>query len=87
MRRVRQILSQHPGPVDVVIVVESADESDPMIGRRVHLGLQGALRVTCSSDLRTQLQGVLGEEHVRFHAAPKKNGRSAESRRPAVAVG
>ena len=88
MLRVRQILGRYPGAVEVVIVVNSFDEADPSIRRRYHLALPSAVRVACSSALRAELQSVLGEEHVRFHATPpKKNARAGESRRSALVIG
>jgi DNA polymerase-3 subunit alpha len=88
MLRVRQLLARNPGGVDVVIVVESADESDPSQRRRFYLALPSTIRITCSSHLRGELQSILGQEYVRFHSAsPKKNGRSAAPRRTAVSVG
>jgi DNA polymerase-3 subunit alpha len=88
MLRVRQVLGSHPGPVDVVVVIDSADERDPSVRRRFFLALPNTLRVTCCNPLRGELQSILGEEHVRFHSAPpKKNVRSASPRRAAVSVG
>jgi DNA polymerase-3 subunit alpha len=89
MLRVRQVLGRHPGGVDVVILVDTSDDPDPSQRRRFFLALPSNLRVTCSSQLRSDLQGILGEEHVRFHAAPpvKKNGRIAPPRRAAVTIG
>ena len=88
MLRVRQVLGRNPGPVEVVVFVDSADERDPSLRRRFHLNLPTTLRVTCSNPLRGELQSILGEEHVRFHSAPpKKNGRSASPPRAAVSVG
>jgi DNA polymerase-3 subunit alpha len=89
MLRVRQVLGRHPGGVDVVILVDTSDDPDPSQRRRFFLALPSNLRVTCSSQLRSDLQGILGDEHVRFHAAPpvKKNGRSAAPRRAAVIIG
>jgi DNA polymerase-3 subunit alpha len=86
MQRVRQILQANPGPVEVVIFVESADEADPTVRRRFRL--KQPLSVSCTSNLRSELTGVVGEEHVRFNGSPpKKNGRNLESRRPAVVLG
>jgi DNA polymerase-3 subunit alpha len=88
MLRVRQILGRHPGPVEVVVVIDSADERDSSVRRRFYLALPTTLRVTCSNPLRGELQSILGEEHVRFHSAPpKRNGRSATPRRTAISVG
>jgi DNA polymerase III subunit alpha len=88
MLRVRQVLGRHPGPIDVVVVIDTADERDPTLRRRFFLALPNTLRVTCSSPLRSELQSILGEEHIRFHSAPpKKNARSAAPRRAAVTVG
>ena len=78
MLRVRQVLGRHPGPIDVVVVIDTADEREPTLRRRFFLALPNTLRVTCSGPLRTELQSILGEEHIRFHSAPpKKNTRSA----------
>jgi len=86
MQRVRQILQAHPGPVEVVIFVESTDEADPMLRRRFRL--KQPLCVSCTGNLRSDLTGVVGEEHVRFNGTPpKKNGRNLETRRPAVVLG
>ena len=88
MLRVRQVLGRHPGPIDVVVVIDTADEREPTLRRRFYLALPNTLRVTCSGPLRSELQSILGEEHIRFHSAPpKKNARSAAPRRSAVAVG
>jgi DNA polymerase-3 subunit alpha len=86
MQRVRQILQANPGPVEVVIFIESNDEADPSLRRRFRL--KQPLSVSCTSTLRSDLQGVVGEEHVRFNGSPpKKNGRNLESRRAAVVIG
>jgi DNA polymerase-3 subunit alpha len=86
MRRVRQILQTHPGPVEVVIFVESADETEPSVRRQFRL--KQSLSVSCTGALRSELQSAVGEEHVRFNgAAPKRNGRNLEARRPAVVMG
>jgi DNA polymerase III subunit alpha len=86
MQRVRQILEANPGRVEVVIYVESADEADPTVCRRFRL--KQPLSVSCTGNLRNELTGVVGEEHVRFNgAAPKKSGRNLESRRQAVVIG
>jgi DNA polymerase III subunit alpha len=88
MQRVRHVLSRHPGGVDVVILVDTSDDPDPTQRRRFFLALPSTLRVTCSGQLRSDLQAILGEEHVRFHSAPvKKNGRNAPPRRAAVTIG
>ncbi len=72
----------------MVILVDTSDDPDPTQRRRFFLALPSTLRVTCSGQLRTDLQGILGEEHVRFHSAPaKKNGRNAPPRRAAVTIG
>jgi DNA polymerase-3 subunit alpha len=86
MLRVRQILQANPGPVEVVIFIESNDETDPSLRRRFRL--KQPLSVSCTSKLRSELQGVVGEEHVRFNGSPpKKNGRNLEARRSAVVIG
>jgi DNA polymerase III subunit alpha len=86
MERVRSILVSHTGTVPVLIYVESADEADPSV-RRV-FRLKQSLSVSCTSTLRSELQGVVGEEHVRFNGAPpKKSGRNLETRRQAVVLG
>jgi DNA polymerase-3 subunit alpha len=88
MLRVREVLGSHSGQIEVAVIVESADEHNPSLRRRFELALPANLRVTCSSKLRAALQGILGEEHVRFHAAPpKKHGRPAAPRRSAISVG
>ncbi|HEX4073082.1 MAG TPA: DNA polymerase III subunit alpha, partial [Planctomycetaceae bacterium] len=69
MLRVRQVLGRHPGPIDVVVVIDTADEREPTLRRRFFLALPNTLRVTCSGPLRTELQSILGEEHIRFHSA------------------
>ncbi len=86
MQRVRQILQANPGPVEVVIFIESADEADNSVRRRFRL--KQPLSVSCTGTLRTDLQSVMGEEHVRFNgSAPKRNGRNLETRRAAVVMG
>jgi hypothetical protein len=72
--------------VEVGSFIESADESDASIRRRFRL--KQSLTVSCTSTLRTDLQSVMGEEHVRFNGSPpKRNGRNLESRRAAVVIG
>ncbi len=80
MLRVRQVLGRHPGPIDVVVVIDTADEREPTLRRRFFLALPNTLRVTCSGPLRTELQSILGEEHIRFHSAPPKKNAAAQRR-------
>ena len=45
MLRVRQVLGRHPGPIDVVVVIDTADEREPTLRRRFFLALPNTLRV------------------------------------------
>jgi DNA polymerase-3 subunit alpha len=78
MVRVREILNRFPGRTEVVLVVDSADETEPEKRRRYVLSASQDLRVACTSELRRELESALGEEHFRFHAEkPKPNGGNA----------
>ena len=85
MLRVREILNQHPGATDVVIVVDTADEADPQKRVRFYMTTPERMRVSCSPELTAQLSDVLGADHFRMHSTPRrKNG--VPNGRP-VAVG
>ncbi|MBT4867197.1 MAG: DNA polymerase III subunit alpha, partial [Planctomycetaceae bacterium] len=85
MTRVRDILSRFPGRIEVVIVVDSAQEETPSKPMRYLLKTPAALRVSCSSELQTALRDVLGEEHLRFHS-PSRRRNGNGNRRPQTAT-
>jgi len=71
MIRVRDILQRFPGGTEVRVVLDTPDEAKP--GRQVRyvMSTPNTLRVRCTTELQAELRGVLGEEHLRFHAPPK----------------
>jgi DNA polymerase-3 subunit alpha len=70
MLRVRDILCRFPGRTEVVLVVDSADESHA--GKRRWNLTPRDIRVACTSELRDELRSVLGDEFFRFHAEKPK---------------
>ena len=74
MERVRETLQRFPGKTDVVLVVDSAHADRQIPRRRYILTTPEECRVSCSPDLRTELEGVLGEEHFQFHSTKRRRG-------------
>ncbi|MBW3538708.1 MAG: DNA polymerase III subunit alpha [Planctomycetes bacterium] len=72
MRRVRSVLSRYPGRTEVVIVVDSAEKADAARRLRYVLATPTDLRVSCTAELQSALGEVLGDEHYRLHATPKR---------------
>jgi hypothetical protein len=86
MVRVCRILESHAGRTPVLIYVESTDESDASVRREFCLTQPRSVK--CTNALLTELQEVVGEEHVRFNGEPpKKSGRGLETRRRAAVMG
>jgi len=86
MIRVREILSRYPGSTEVVLVIDSAEPSRPSQRVRYLMTTPANLKVSCSGGLRSELEGVLGEEHIRFHSPPRrKNGAPTGNGRHAAA--
>ncbi len=75
MIRVRDILNRHPGLAEVILLVETPDESTKVRRWRYVMQVPNSMRVACDAELRAELAAALGENHFRFHSAPvKKNG-------------
>jgi DNA polymerase-3 subunit alpha len=75
MIRVRDILNRHPGLADVILLVDTPDDSAKGRSLRYVMQVPNSMRVACNAELRSELAAALGENHFRFHAAPvKKNG-------------
>ncbi|MAG92948.1 MAG: DNA polymerase III subunit alpha [Planctomycetaceae bacterium] len=83
MLRAREILQQFPGKTEVVVVVDTVDEQVEEDRVRFVLTTPNSMRVSCSHELRSQLNQALGSENFEF-IAPK----STAQRRPAgVSIG
>jgi hypothetical protein len=79
---VRDILNRHPGLADVILLVETQDESAKDRRLRYVMQVPNSLRVACDAALRSELAAALGENHFRFHAAPvKKPGNGSNNGR------
>ncbi|MEO1996463.1 MAG: OB-fold nucleic acid binding domain-containing protein, partial [Planctomycetaceae bacterium] len=72
MVRVREALRRFPGKTDVVLVVDSAHIERQIPRRRYILTTPDECRVSCSGDLRSALEGLLGEEHFQFHSTKRR---------------
>lgn len=85
MTRVRDILKRYPGGTEVVLVIDSTEPSDPDQRTRYVLTTPSSMNVSCSAGLRTELEAVLGEEHIRYHA-PARTKPAHNGNRTAVGV-
>jgi len=72
MQRVRDVLQKFPGKTDVVLVVDSAHAERQLPRRRYILTTPSEYRVSCNSDLRTELNSLIGEENFQFHSANRR---------------
>lgn len=82
--RVRTIIRRHPGRCDVVLFIESVDETNPSQRLRYLLAPSGEIKVAADPALETELQQVLGRENVKLVSLQKK--RPAGNGRPAPAA-
>jgi DNA polymerase-3 subunit alpha len=85
MLRVKEILSRTPGRSEVVLVVDSVDESNPRTRLRYLLKTPNELRVSCTPELRAQLAEIVGAEHLQFRSPERK--RNGKQQEPAVPAG
>ncbi|MFO0918683.1 MAG: DNA polymerase III subunit alpha [Planctomycetaceae bacterium] len=78
VNRVRDILNRYPGRSEVMVVVDTADETRPSTRLRFIAQKPLDFKVSCTRELRTELTDVLGPGHLHFMAEPKrKNGSGA----------
>ncbi|MFM9961069.1 MAG: DNA polymerase III subunit alpha [Planctomycetaceae bacterium] len=74
MTRTKQILENHPGKTDVILIVDSPDPNDPRQHFRFVLSTPNALKVSCNADLQSALHTLLGREHIQL-ITPSKEAR------------
>lgn len=75
MRRVRTVLSRHPGNAEVILLADTPDDSAADRSYRFILAAPESLRVACTRELREELTQAIGPTHFKFHAVPvKRNG-------------
>ena len=72
MTRTKQILENHPGKTDVILIVDTPDQNDPSQHFRFVLSTPSQLKVSCNAELQTSLNEVLGREHIQLIAPPKE---------------
>ncbi|MGE3316946.1 MAG: DNA polymerase III subunit alpha [Planctomycetaceae bacterium] len=77
MTRVRDVLRRYPGATEVILVIDSTDAANESQRVRYVLTTPTSMNVCCSVNLRSELEAILGEEHVRYHAPSRS--RSASS--------
>ncbi len=73
MTRAKQILESHPGKTDVLLIVDTPDPNDPHQHLRYVLSTPSQFKVSCNTDLQSQLHDLLGREHIQLIAPPKQN--------------
>lgn len=79
VNRVRDILQNHPGRSEVMVVVDTADEAQPSQRLRFIAQKPIGMKVSCTRELRTELNDVLGPGHLHFLAEPKRRNGNAQS--------
>lgn len=72
MLRTKQILESHPGKTDVILIVDTPDPADPSQHFRYVLSTPNQLKVSCNTDLQSELYTLLGREHIQLIAPPKE---------------
>ena len=72
MTRAKQILENHPGKTDVVLIVDTPDQNDPSQHFRFVLSTPSQLKVSCNADLQSSLNELLGREHIQLITPPKE---------------
>ncbi|MBC7818907.1 MAG: DNA polymerase III subunit alpha [Planctomycetaceae bacterium] len=73
MTRTKQILENHPGKSDVILIVDTPDPADPTQHFRFVLSTPNQLKVSCNADLQTSLNDLLGHEHIQLITPPKES--------------
>jgi DNA polymerase-3 subunit alpha len=79
VNRVRDILQNHPGRSEVMVVVDTADDSRPSCRLRFTSEKPLKMTVSCTKELKTELMDVLGPGHLDFIAEPKRRNGSSQS--------
>ena len=72
MTRTKQILENHPGKTDVILIVDTPDQNDPSQHFRFVLSTPSQFKVSCNADLQSSLNELLGSEHIQLIAPPKE---------------
>ncbi len=73
MTRAKQILESFPGKTDVILIIDTPDPNDAEQHFRFVLSTPSQFKVSCSSEMQTQLHDVLGREHIQLIVPPKQN--------------
>ena len=79
VNRVRDILQKYPGKSEVTIVVDTTDEAKPNLRLRFIAQKPIGMKVSCSRQLRLELNDVLGPGHLHFAAEPKRRAGGGQS--------
>ncbi|GDY10512.1 DNA-directed DNA polymerase [Planctomycetia bacterium] len=72
MTRTKQILENHPGKTDVILIVDTPDQNDPSQHFRFVLSTPSQFKVSCNADLQSSLNDLLGREHIQLITPPKE---------------
>lgn len=78
--RIKDLLKRSPGQSSVVLVVDSSDGENGE-RTRYYLSLPNELRVSCSSELQSDLTGLLGEDCLQLLATPFRSSRPSGTNR------
>ena len=73
MTRAKQILETFPGKTDVILIIDTPDPNDAEQHFRFVLSTPSQFKVSCSSEMQTQLHDLLGREHIQLIVPPKQN--------------
>ncbi|MCA9117620.1 MAG: DNA polymerase III subunit alpha, partial [Planctomycetaceae bacterium] len=75
MVQVRDVLHKFPGRTDVVLAVDTANgEGEQAEAWRVYLVTPADLKVSCGTELRAELNRVLGTGNYQLHSGRKRGG-------------
>jgi len=70
--QVRQLLDRTPGKTPVMVSIETLDDSVPPRMTKYVVELPESFRVSCSEELQSELNRLVGESYFRFYAEPQK---------------
>ena len=73
MSRAKQILESFPGKTDVILIIDTPDPNDAQQHFRYVLGTPSQFKVSCSTEMQSQLHDLLGREHIQLIVPPKQN--------------
>jgi len=76
VERVHDVIRRHPGKCEVVLVVESVDQTDRSRSLRYILSTPPEMRVSGDPQVAAELQQVVGQTNVRLLGAPRRRRRT-----------